>query len=273
MGGKVFEGTTSIYQMNCRHTVDKIDQLIFEPLKLGRNDWTTLGSTCKRAICGDMDFGINSKKVSQDQVLDQVKKVSEEFKILKGSNIISFPMPIINSDSQQFGKRVQVDLMLTDDLEFSNWMFYSPSEQQSPYKGLYRNSLLSAISHYSERHVIKWNKIEGDLTWLRYILNFNTGLRRVLESAVIKDGKLLKKKEIINQAKPTKDLELIHRILFGIDFDKEKVLTFEEAWTIFMSPVFRHKKHRKKIVDKMIEDLNRKGVEYPFQVLEFINGY
>lgn len=269
MGGKAFKGkTSSITRVNCLATIDKLDEWVFKPLGLSRSHWVTLGSTAKKEISGDIDIGIDSNKVSQEELFKQVQKITLEAKFLPGKTIISFPMLIMNIDHQQFGEYVQVDLMITDDIKFSEWIYYSPSESESPYKGLYRNSLLSAISHYSERSIIHHNE-DGELVWLRYILNFNSGLRRVVESSVSKNKKLLKTPKIIRDGKPSKDIQTIHRILFGKEYEDNRVLTFEEAFSIFTSEGFKHKKYRNEIINRMKKDLDSKGVVYPHEVLEY----
>ena len=50
-----------------------------------------------------------------------------------------------NYDGKQKNKKVQLDLMIVDNLNLAKFNFWSPHEEQSKWKGIYRNILLASI--------------------------------------------------------------------------------------------------------------------------------
>jgi oligoribonuclease NrnB/cAMP/cGMP phosphodiesterase (DHH superfamily) len=146
--------------------------------------------------------------------------------------------------------------MLTNNKDWSEYMYYSPAEWDSEWKGLYRNSALSAISHYAGR-------TGDDTEWNRKMLHFSTGLHDVNFSKKGKNGKLLKNgKEVSRKFVSQNPDEVIH-LLLGDKFDSKDIKTWEDIFAAMESKDFEHKKDKKAIYKRIIKDIEHKGYPIP----------
>ena len=274
-GGNAIQGVIPIHQENVEATMNDAYKKILPALGITQTDTALLGSTGKKnphSSSGDIDMAIsisaimnsNKQLKSNDDlinfVFNQMKTVVKDVKMLKGIGIVTMGYPIANTDGEQPDETVQFDLMLTDNVEFASWMYYSPHQKDSPYKGLYRNSMLSAISHYADR--------KGDNEeWSRYLLHFNNGLGRVKETRKGKRG-LLKNSKIIERETPVKDADKVVEILLGDKFKSKDILKWEDIFKAFMSNDFQWKAHRKEIAKLVVKDLTKKNYPVPEEILK-----
>jgi len=186
----------------------------FNNINVDRNDWEFIGSFGKKEFSGDVDIAVLEKTISFDWMSRWIIGRLEH-KICKGFNQISFGFPFE-------GQTVQVDLMLTNDLTWSKFIYYSPnlSAGESEFKGIYRNLLLSSL-------IITESRVEtpqGDIG--QYILRLNEGLVWVVKSFYDEDDKVTKKSRIIEERFDTNDPSRICAI-FEIE---EPIMTFEQLW-------------------------------------------
>lgn len=269
-GGAAIKGVSKINQENVEATLEVAYRKLLPAIGIKKENTALLGSTGKKLPghqSGDIDMAISISAILKehknlktlkdviDHVFAKTKTVVKDVRILPGIGIVTMGFPIVNTDGKQEGEKVQFDLMLTDNIKFAGWMYYSPHEKDSPYKGLYRNSMLSAISHYADR--------EGDEEeWERYLLNFNKGLGRVRESLKGKRG-LLKTPKVIERKIPIKDADKVVEILLGPSFKAKDILTFEDVFGAFMSNKFAWKAHRKEIAKRVADVLSNKGFPVP----------
>lgn len=273
MGGKAIKNTTRINQENVRDTMEDIYCRLIILIGIKTENTSILGSTGKKKMLsssGDIDLAVsvtailkNNKnlKTKEDAIRFVAEKANlrvDNVRILKGIGIVTMGWPIINTDGKQSGEVVQLDLMMTDNVEFASWMYFSPNEYDSPYKGLYRNSLLSAISHYANR--------QGDNEeWSRFMLHFEKGLSRVKESRRGKKG-LLKNPKVLERSESIKDADVIVHILLGPSFNASEIMTFEDILSAFMSRDFIWKDYRSEIAKMVIIDLNKKEFPIPKEI-------
>lgn len=110
----------------------------FDMVGLERKYWCFIGSIGKKEFSGDVDIAVLSD--SLEDWKDTFEQLGLECRIFKGFNQISFGYPFE-------GQMVQVDLMLTTDLEWSKFIYYSPnlSTLESKYGGIYRKNLLVSL--------------------------------------------------------------------------------------------------------------------------------
>lgn len=272
-GGNAIAGVVPIHQENVAATMESIYKKILPAIGITKSDSALLGSTGKKnphSSSGDIDMAVSipavmAKNKSLKTMADilefvygKVDAIVNEVKQLKGIGIVTSGFPIENIDGEQPDEIVQLDLMMVDNIEFASWMYYSPHQKDSPYKGLYRNSMLSAISHYANR--------EGDdEEWSRYLLHFNKGLGRVKESRKGKRG-LLKNSKIIERETPIKDADKIVKILLGDSFDAKHILTWEDVYKAFTSSKFKWKAFRKEIAKMVVQDLTKKNYPVPKEI-------
>lgn len=272
-GGNAIANVVPIHQENVGDTMNVIYKKLLPILGIKKSDTALLGSTGKKnphSSSGDIDMAVsisalmasNKSAKTMSDLLDVVysksKGVANEVKQLKGIGIVTMGFPISNSDGKQKNEIVQLDLMLTDNVEFASWMYFSPHQKDSPWKGLYRNSMLSAISHYADR-------VGNEEEWSRYLLHFNNGLGRVKETRKGKRG-LLKNAKIIERETPVKNADEIVKILLGKSFKAKDILTWNNVFDAFTSSKFQWKKHRKAIAKLVVMDITKKNYPVPKEI-------
>jgi len=269
-GGNAIDGVSRINQENVAATMADAYNRLLPALGIKKEATALLGSTGKKnphSSSGDVDLAVsihalmrshkNLKTMNDiiDFVAAKAQTVVKSVRILRGIGIVTMGYPIINTDGKQEDEIVQFDLMLTDNVEFASWMYFSPHEKDSPWKGLYRNSMLSAISHHANRQ-------GDDEEWSRYLLHFNKGLTRVKESRKGKRG-LLKNPKVVERKIPIKNADEIVAILLGPDFFAKDILTYEDVFHAFMSNKFLWKKSRKEIAKRAVQDIHNKNYPVP----------
>lgn len=240
-----------------------------------KNDAKPLGSTGKRPkgqFSGDIDIALDGNVIASKHGLkfDEVeeflyKKVKSSFKNvvhMKGLGIVSFLYPIPNSEN--FG---QVDLMLTDNLELSSFMYHSPNfiKNESKYKGLYRNALLFSIVKYMDVDDKPEYFENGDVKkFKKFTLSQKKGLITQIKSYEGKLGKQLKNCKPIKgcDVPVTKNPTDIVKFIFGDKYSVKDINSFEDIYKIVMSSDFKHKHHRKEILDNFKSTILN-GVKMP----------
>ena len=237
MGGNAIKNSVSIKKEFIGPTLDYIYTQFLPKIKLSKNDTRVLGSVGKKPVSGDIDIAIDFRKIiinnnlAEDYIgffMYQAAGVFPEVIRMKGINVISVACPIIGFKTDEF---VQVDFMLTDDLEFTEFAYYSPSQLESKYKGLYRNILLYEILKAVGFKIIK--EINGNpREWESYNFNINKGLMKRVQSIEGKKG-ILSKAKTIKEVPVTKDPETILEIAFGDKVkDVAEINTFEKLYDL-----------------------------------------
>lgn len=188
----------------------------FDMIGFRDEDWVFIGSFGKKEMMGDVDIAVfESSKANIDEWEDLFFRLGYDYKIFKGFNQISFGFPFK-------GEIIQVDLMLTKDLSWSEFIYYSPnlSSLESKFKGIYRNLLLSSLIITESRTEFKNSDIG------QYILRLNEGLIWVVKTFRNEGGKITKKSRIIEEKCHTNDPSRLCEI-FEL---QEPILTFEQLW-------------------------------------------
>lgn len=83
--------------------------------------------------------------------------------------MIHLSFPQYNKDGIKTEKLVQVDILLTDYPDFCKFYMYSPTVEESKYKGAHRNDLLRAILYVISYEIIFSVNNEA-VTWKQYDL-------------------------------------------------------------------------------------------------------
>ncbi len=268
-GGNAVSNVVKINQENVGATMDFIYKKILPKLGLTKKDTALLGSTGKKnpgGQSGDIDLAISGSKIIESgkvkdpkqlsaYITKVVSSVSDSVNEMKGIGIVSLALPIINKDGKQDGERVQLDLMLSDNLEWSKWIYYSPAEWESQYKGLYRNSALSAISHHAGR-------AGDDTEWSRKLLHFSSGIHDVSFSRKCKRG-LLKNGKEVSRKFLAKDPQGVIDVLLGPKFKAKDILSWEDIWKAINSSNFLWKKYLPQIKKLIVKSIESKGYPLP----------
>jgi hypothetical protein len=162
-------------------------------------DYCYIGSFGKKFESNDVDIAVIG---DFEQVIRILTKNQIEFKVQNGFNIISIGV----SFKEQI---VQVDLMFTDNLEWSKFIYYSPNlmEGESKYKGTYRNMLLSDLA------VIETRKKLSEFEFVQLSIVPHQGLVRTLKTTLGNKGKILSTPKIIKQTFLTNEPSEVLQIL------------------------------------------------------------
>lgn len=202
----------------------------FNHINVDRNDWAFIGSFGKKEFSGDVDIAVLEKMINFNWLSKWIIGRLEH-KIVKGFNQISFGYPFE-------GQTVQVDLMLTDSLEWSKFIYYSPdlSRLESKFNGTYRNALLSDYVVQTTR------KFEDENQFTQLSIKMNEGLVKTTKTFLSKSGNKLKTPRILHceflSNEPDKVLEMIE-LKNPIDtfeqlYEQIKLKSnFEEVWQKF----------------------------------------
>ena len=255
-GGGAVGDVDRINQENVEATLKAISTKIIKPLKITNKDIGVLGSTGKRkpgGSSGDIDIAIDANKVLRanaiqiaDELFDfiagKAKKVSNTVVSNKGTGVISLQFPISNTDGKQKNKKVQLDLMIVDNLDLAKFNFWSPHEEQSKWKGIYRNIILSSMASVMDFEVLEKgydeNDVEVPTLFKRNFIDLKRGLMRGLQTRIGKSGKLFAKGR--KQTLETKVLENqpegIIKAILGPAFTVRDAESFESLFKILDHP-------------------------------------
>lgn len=280
-GGNAVAGVSRINQENVKKTLSSVYSKLLPLLGLNISDTALLGSTGKKlpgGSSGDMDLAISKHKLIDEHGLDEkqlipfivskVKKLGIDFKSMPGLGIVSIAWPIANVDGKQKGERVQLDLMLSDNINMTKWGMYSAHEKEQPYKGAVRNLIMYWIANVVDYKSLK-READKDTEFEKDIFDTQRGLFRLKQSYYDKNGKLSSKKKTIFRKLISDDPDAIVKILFGNNYKSSDILTVSSAWDALMSPDFPYKDYRKTIVKNIVADLQKQGFDYP----DYIDKY
>lgn len=272
-GGNAVKGVTRIKKECVKPTVDFIYNQFLSKLGISKKDFALLGSAGKKETSGDLDIAIFYPPIVSKHklehlsdvyqfLLDKAKKIFPEVKFMKGIGLISVKCPI--QCKEQENEFVQVDFMLTDDLNFTTWMYFGPAPTESKYKGLYRNILLFAIAK-EVSYKIKKEKDNIPIEYERWILSLDKGLKKTTYSRQGRT-KLLKTAKKISEEIITKNPDEIVKLLLGDDFKATDIMTFESLWKAIHSSKFKYKDKLNSIIKTFKEFCISDGFTLPEEV-------
>jgi hypothetical protein len=270
MGGKAFDNVVSIYQRDIPDTIKDFEYTIlnnFGKLKRGI-DWDLVGSALKKTNpSGDLDIIINQKllKTKGELVLDYlaniVKTFSLDYKIFKGLGVVSIAFPIHGSKN-----KVQIDLMPTDNLEFTRWSYFSPYENETKFKekmGTYRTEYLKAIAAECQKKIIDKFPTGEPKIIKRFTLSSDIGLSRKIFSYIGKKGNMIKNPIEIEKKLVSKDPDKIIKILLGPEATILNTNSFETIYKKMTSFDFPYKNKIPAIKKNLIDRYKERGMNIP----------
>lgn len=147
------------------------------------NDLTPLGSVGKQPTSGDIDLAVDINSYDAEDVhAKMVPAIGADRSVInRGTKINSYAVPIRGDEQNGL---VQVDLMFTKNVNWSNFAYHSPGEQ-SKYKGVVRGLLLSntaaTYEQPGEDH-FEFDPVSGELiVRAGRTLDLSTGMRRIFQ--------------------------------------------------------------------------------------------
>lgn len=147
-GGNVFKDgdgnplTQRIQQTDIPTTIKWIEQVT--GIEFPRDRW--LGSTGRRPDSGDLDLAVDLNTVSKEQLVAKLNQWAAAHRLeprdwIRSKGEVHFKTPIAGNPKQGF---VQTDFMFFPNLDWGSF-FYGGGEDSS-YKGVYRNILMSSVA-------------------------------------------------------------------------------------------------------------------------------
>jgi hypothetical protein len=277
-GGNLFDGTVGIKQTRVKETMEDIFRKVLKPMGLQGidTDVFVLGSAGKKSaneLSGDLDIGISADQIASanglklsevyDWVIDTLESMGHETAKVPGFSQVSIAYPI----KGEKGKYVQVDFMMSNNLEWTKFAYIAPdfSKSESKYKLVYRNLLLAACVSIFDMKVLKQTKDKIPVEVQKYALRWNDGVYSTVKSfasktgGILKIGKLLKDKDVFVTQTPE---ELVDMFL-GSQYTPNDIRTFEGLYDIVFSQESNIKRYRNLIKQKFIESLTKSKLPIP----------
>jgi hypothetical protein len=272
-GGNAVNGTP-MTQTQAKSVFDDVVEKLLPKLGLFKKgtDYEALGSFGKKyenQTSGDIDIAVSIETIASyfgipvDTVEDKITSVCEEEKLRytynTGIHVISLAWLIPGTEN--YG---QVDLMPSDNMEYSTWMYHAPdmTKAESKYKGLFRNQLIMAIIKYADQKVLSKNEKDEVMEYERYALRLNSGIARTVRSHVGKKGRLKNPKAVKELEKHVTNIpKEIVELAFGEGTNVKDTMTFESCYKLFMSDKFPWKDQRDDIVTSFVKEIFK--AKYP----------
>ena len=279
MGGNAINLCKPITFIEAEKTLLWIKKEIIPSIDLEDSDIDVIGSFCKKKegeLYGDIDIAVDINSITKKGIEEKesiyyleglFKKLEFETKINFGFGIVSAGIPIDGDFSQGL---VQVDFMLTPDLNWSKFIYYSPNFRinESQYKGKIRNILLMAIITESQKEIIKYTPDGGIEEIEVNILRYPKGIWRVRKNFMGKKGLIKNGKNVIGTDHLiTTNPQKVKELTVGTWYKLEDINTFEKLWEIILSPNFIWKDKRLEIISRYKECLAEQGFEEPKELL------
>ena len=239
----------------------------------------TLGSLGKKLDyeeSGDIDIAINYDftKENCDKIIEFIKTNfndygEPEIYISSGFKIISFGYyyknyDIINNfgddniNKQQLIQIAQVDLMFSNNLEYTQFMYHSPNYRnlESEFKGLYRTNLLTYIAGRKPTNKEDIYDDKGNLTdYWKYTLTYDKGLVLTHKSYKGKRG-VLKNPHTVKEDTVfiTDDIHEIVKLILGEEGTVADTNSFESLIKYIFSDKYVYKDKVNDIISDFIND-------------------
>lgn len=279
-GGNAVKMSSRLNVENFKATADDIIKRLLPKLKLSKNDVVFLGSGGKKApgdTHGDIDLAVSIPALLKNNNLSTMKEVyeflektaksiSSEVVNLASIGLISLAWNIVNADGKQEGKYVQLDLMPSDDLEWTTFAYFSPMHYESKYKGAYRNLLLIACAKYSNLKVLKTaldkEHKEVPAQWERHMWDMSKGLMKAVQTIEGKKG-LLANPKTLDKALISNNPQEVVSLILGPKFKSSDMISFESVYAAIMSNEFLYKEHRTSIFKDAAKGLQTMGLALP----------
>lgn len=246
----------------------------------------TLGSTGKKLpteYSGDIDIAVELE--FNDDNIEFIKnniiyklslnKENTEINVLTGFKILSFGF-VYKAYDALFPQTVQVDLMFTDDINYSKFMYHSPNykNKESNFKGLYRTNLLCCLAGRSFNKLPDIDNSTGEiLTYWKYTLTYDRGLVLTHKSYIGK-YKLLKNPVTIKNDEKfiTKDINEIIKIVLGEKATIDDANSFESLINFIFSDKYKFAEN-KKIIYNVISDFieDKRHETKLLSIIKYIN--
>lgn len=258
-----------------QEVINYIKYEVLPHLNISEDLIDTIGSFGKKRMGekhGDIDIVIDKEALKKlfnlDTDKDLVEYLGEKFKEMgfdvnemPGLNQVSIGVDIPGSDGV-----AQVDFMLSPNLDWSKFIYHSPDfrNNESEYKGIYRNALLMAIISEANKQILKKTP-GGETEEMEYdVVRLPGGIWRARKSFMGKKG-LTKAGQILREFDKliTLDPQKVVEMAVGGEYGPEDIGSVESLWEIINSPDYIHRDKLDSIKEKFLENLASMRIEIP----------
>jgi hypothetical protein len=281
-GGNAVEDARPITQAEIDATYAYVIKNVYPLLGLSEDFARPIGSFKKKApdqTSGDIDIAVLAERIAgqnglaMDDVIDfmndTLKKAGYTPTSNKGLQQVSIGVPV---EGKKGNGIAQIDLMLTDNLNFSTFMYHSPdfTKAESKYKGLYRNILLMNIISNAKRETTKLTDAGEVQDYKSYVLRLNQGVVSVAKTFMGKKGNLVKTASLLHDQDKfiTSTPEVIAEIAFGPSVPVAEIMTFEDIWRHTTNSKFIHKDKLNAILNDFKVRILTTKVPFPTECVE-----
>lgn len=238
---------------------------------MGCKNVAPVGSTGKKPIMGDIDVAVEFDG-TREELFSYVSDMFGAESVDKvGSNIISISYPLSGTSS---GVNVQVDVMIGN-VSYLTWSRFgtSPTKGHKDYsgvKGVVRNILLNVINRFASTLEFR-DATQDDLDRTRYVVDFDKGLYKVVQTKRGKDPKKpLKDWKTLSREFVTDDPNTITTVMFGKGFKSSDIAKFED-----LVEVLRRSKLRAmadKILSAFVVEVREQAAQRPEMFGDNVNA-
>ena len=281
-GGNAVEDARPITQAEIDGTYAYVVKTVYPLLGLSEDFARPIGSFKKKApdqTSGDIDIAVLAERIAGqnglalEDVIDfmdsTLKKAGFTPSSNKGLQQVSIGVPV---EGKKGNGIAQIDLMLTDNLDFSTFMYHSPdfTKAESKYKGLYRNILLMNIISNAKRETTKLTDAGEVQDYKSYVLRLNQGVVSVAKTFMGKKGNLVKTATLLHDQDKfiSNTPEVIAEIAFGPSVPVAEIMTFEDIWRHTTDPKFIHKDKLNAILNDFKVRILATKVPFPTECVE-----
>ena len=268
--GNSIEDAVPFKQDQVKPTVDWVVKNVFPQIGLVgiEDDAAVIGSAGKKQAdmtSGDIDIAVSADKIAGHLntslpnalfALDKkLKDLGYSTKMAVGFNQVSIGVPIAGDPKNGVG---QLDFMLTNDLDWSRFMYHSPdfTKAESEYKGAYRNLLLMSAIGKSFFEITKQTDKGETAEYQAYVVRLNQGIVQVRKSFEGKKG-LLKNATLLKEFDKliTKVPQDIVELLFNGGHKVSEIMTYESLYGLITGGDFKYPNKVKEILDDFKQKL------------------
>ena len=283
-GGNALTTTQRILNSDIPDTLVYIEGLILP--RLGLEGWdidcAVVGSAGKKKpedTSGDIDVAVSIDRIAGHAGIDvggvlkwiqnRLSEAGYETNIQYGFHQVNVAVPIAGDPQKGY---CQVDLMVTDNLEWSKFIYHSPDyrKAESRYSGAFRGMLINAIASEGMKSAVKHDEESGQMEEYEQMVNRAThGLFQVRKTlrgkrGLVKTPKLMKDYE----KKITNIPEEAIKILFGDGVKAKDVESFEGIWKIMHGNQFPFPGKRETIANKFLWYMKNMEIPVPSEISE-----
>jgi hypothetical protein len=269
MGGNAIPLSRSVSFQEAESTIEWFYKEIRPQLKAGIKTFEVIGSYGKKKddeTYGDIDIAVLvTDESDMHYISDFFVQLVGSAKINIGFGIISFGAPIGGKIENGI---VQIDLMVTNNLDWSRFMNHSPDfrKNESQYKANIRNILLMAIITESQKEILKTTS-EGEIEEIEVnILRYSKGIYRVRKNFMGKKGLVKNGKNTGWEEFVTNDPCEVTVLTVGKKYLPQDTNTFEKLWNIVISTDYYWKDKRSEIIKRFKECLKEQKLPEPKEI-------